>query len=415
MNSKNNIVAPMETSNQVKQWGLAGGLTAKVLWALAVILFAGIHLVPDEAQYWTWSQNLDWGYYSKPPGIAWQIALTTAVFGDSELGVRFGAVGMSVGLVLATYLLARTTGAAIWSSRLAAFCLAWSPMGLLGSVLSTTDGGFVLFWTLACIPLVHAQRQGEAPRWAVFGLLLAIGALFKWPIYLLWIPGALGLYFYPHWRTRALATGIGLSLLALLPSVIWNWTHDWATFRHVATQIMGGNTGHGHVPPPANPLDFFGAQLGLVFPVFYIALVLAIAYGIRNDERIRPLAWSVLALLAIYHGLSLLQKMQGNWAVFAYPPAFACMALWLEQGSPRRAQAMRWGIVASAVLMTGVVSIPRLQSDTALTIPYALNPFRQSMGWDRLTEALSAAGYSEGEHFLAAEKYQMTSLLSFYG
>jgi hypothetical protein len=46
---------------------------------------------PDEAQYWFWAKDLAWGYYSKPPLIAWLIALTTRLFGDSEFAVRLMA------------------------------------------------------------------------------------------------------------------------------------------------------------------------------------------------------------------------------------------------------------------------------------------------------------------------------------
>ena len=38
----------------------------------------------DEAQYWSWSQMLDWGYYTKPPMIAWIIYSTTSILGDAE-------------------------------------------------------------------------------------------------------------------------------------------------------------------------------------------------------------------------------------------------------------------------------------------------------------------------------------------
>ena len=32
-------------------------------------------LYPDEAQYWLWSRTLDFGYFSKPPMVAWTIRL----------------------------------------------------------------------------------------------------------------------------------------------------------------------------------------------------------------------------------------------------------------------------------------------------------------------------------------------------
>ena len=38
----------------------------------------------DEAQYWAWSLEPAFGYYSKPPLIAWMIALSTSVCGDER-------------------------------------------------------------------------------------------------------------------------------------------------------------------------------------------------------------------------------------------------------------------------------------------------------------------------------------------
>src|SRR5260221_685793 len=48
-------------------------------------------LYGDEAQYWTWAQSFDWGYFSKPPLIAWLIAWTSAMVGQNEFGVRVAA------------------------------------------------------------------------------------------------------------------------------------------------------------------------------------------------------------------------------------------------------------------------------------------------------------------------------------
>ena len=47
-----------------------------------------IELTVDEAQYWHWSQNLDFGYFTKPPFIAWTIGLSTKIFGNEEWAVR---------------------------------------------------------------------------------------------------------------------------------------------------------------------------------------------------------------------------------------------------------------------------------------------------------------------------------------
>jgi hypothetical protein len=51
---------------------------ARLLWL--AVQSAGLY--PDEAQYWFWAKHLAFGYYSKPPLVAWLIALTTALFGN---------------------------------------------------------------------------------------------------------------------------------------------------------------------------------------------------------------------------------------------------------------------------------------------------------------------------------------------
>ncbi len=61
-------------------------------WRALAIAASGLDLYVDEAQYWTWSQALAWGYFSKPPMIAAVIAATTSVCGDGELCVKSGAL-----------------------------------------------------------------------------------------------------------------------------------------------------------------------------------------------------------------------------------------------------------------------------------------------------------------------------------
>src|SRR5579863_7237453 len=82
--------------------GMPGAARAYAGWTLAAvavittlrIIWLGAQsagLYPDEAQYWFWAQHLAFGYYSKPPLVAWLIRLTTAAFGDSEFAIRLPA------------------------------------------------------------------------------------------------------------------------------------------------------------------------------------------------------------------------------------------------------------------------------------------------------------------------------------
>ena len=53
---------------------------ARLLW----LAMQSAGLYPDEAQYWFWAKRLAFGYYSKPPLVAWVVALTTKLAGDGE-------------------------------------------------------------------------------------------------------------------------------------------------------------------------------------------------------------------------------------------------------------------------------------------------------------------------------------------
>lgn len=106
--------------------------------------------------------------------------------------------------------------------------------------------------------------------------------------------------------------------------------------------------------------------------------------------------------------------MQPNWAAYLYPPGFILIA-WV--GCDRFIRGKIWlmlGAVLSVAIVTAALAIAYLQPSGA-PIPYKFNPFRQSVGWEHLGSALEIAGYQPDENFLFGDKYQTTSLLSFYG
>ena len=55
---------------------------------LLVLVFAETDLFFDEAQYWSWSRDLAFGCFSKPPLIGWVIRFATEVCGEAEWCVR---------------------------------------------------------------------------------------------------------------------------------------------------------------------------------------------------------------------------------------------------------------------------------------------------------------------------------------
>ena len=60
------------------------------LRSLAIIA-TPLEIGVDEAQYWLWSQQFDFGYFTKPPLTSWIIGLSHAVFGHHQWAVRIPA------------------------------------------------------------------------------------------------------------------------------------------------------------------------------------------------------------------------------------------------------------------------------------------------------------------------------------
>jgi hypothetical protein len=71
-------------------------LTLAVLLAVMALRLGVNALEPmpvhfDEAQYWAYGQELDWGYFSKPPLAAWLIRAVTGAGGDTLFVLRLAS------------------------------------------------------------------------------------------------------------------------------------------------------------------------------------------------------------------------------------------------------------------------------------------------------------------------------------
>src|SRR3989440_11180293 len=75
------------------------------------LVYAGvIELRTDEAYYWTWSKESVLSFLDHPPMIAWFIRFGTAIFGDTNLGVRFaGILAMAATQLLLADIVRRVT------------------------------------------------------------------------------------------------------------------------------------------------------------------------------------------------------------------------------------------------------------------------------------------------------------------
>ncbi|MFN4132278.1 MAG: glycosyltransferase family 39 protein, partial [Caldimicrobium sp.] len=187
----------------------------------------------DESYYWDWSRNLDWGYFSKPPMVAWLIYLSTSLFGTNELAVRFPALLCQTGSLILLYVLVfRYFGEVIARSFL--FTLAFVPIFLLYNFIMTIDPPLLFFWSLSFYGLVEFLKRPSL-FWSIFtGIALGAALLTKQTSIMFVLLSALYLFLFerPYLSQRKTYLIFLIAFLMYLPNLYWNFTHGLVLLKH---------------------------------------------------------------------------------------------------------------------------------------------------------------------------------------
>ncbi|NTV95500.1 MAG: glycosyltransferase family 39 protein [Thiobacillus sp.] len=333
-------------------------LLALAAWRVLAAAHLGMELYADEAQYWTWSLAPDWGYYSKPPMVAWAIWLGTHLFGDGELGVRALSVLVYPLTAWLLFLFVRRLFRADPRAEAMAFwtgvVYATLPFVSLGAWLITTDAFLILFWTLSLYLLGFALDSGRWRDWLLLGLAIGLGLMSKYSMVFFGLGLAAYLAIAPERRRLFLDPrpygAAAVALLMLLPNVLWNAGHQFVSYAHTA-EISQLDRALFH---PAALLEFVVGQFAVFGPLTFAGL-LVIAARPKTwlaDDRLRLLAAFTLAPLAAFLGLALLSRAFANWAAFAYAAGTALVCVtWFMQGK------RRWLIAAVALHLAAAAAI----------------------------------------------------------
>ncbi|HEY1630374.1 MAG TPA: glycosyltransferase family 39 protein [Rhizomicrobium sp.] len=368
---------------------VAALIAAITLIRVIVLLVSPLQLYPDEAQYWWWAQHPDWGYFSKPPMIAWIVWLTTAIFGQSEWAIRLAAPLLHGATALLIHGIARRlyderTG--FWS----ALAYATLPGISYSSGLISTDVPLLFFWAAALYAFVRAMAE-PGWRWAIIcGLALGLGFETKYAMAYFFLGAGIAAFVSPEARRLVLsgrgAVILALALLLLLPNILWNAAHGFPTVTHT-----GHNADWNHARySPGSVLAFLGGQFGVFGPVMMAGLLLALAKLVipgersasRDDNPELVLAGFSLPVLLLITVQSFISEANANWAAVAYvaatPLAVSALlelwrgrALWVSLAFDGLAMAMLWIIAVSPAFADRIGQG---------------NAFKRQEGWRELAE-----------------------------
>ncbi len=271
--SGNSIVAAAARTeaNPRRAWrlGFCAIAATVVLLVSQALVARRLELTFDEAYYTLWSRSLSFGYLDHPPMVALLVRASTALFGDSEIGVRalsllvVGAMPVLIALI-AWRLFGSTEKAA-----LAALMWIAMPLVLMGGVFVTPDAPLVAFWTLGLAALVELWRTGQARWFIALGLALGLALQSKFTAIFFVAGVGFALAAAPSLRrwlaSPALIGCLAVALAIFAPFVAWNAAHGWATF---AKQF--GRTAPGGFSP-FYLAEFLISQVGLINPLVFAA------------------------------------------------------------------------------------------------------------------------------------------------
>lgn len=352
-------------------------------WRLFAWALADIDLMADEAYYWTWSLSPDWGYYSKPPMIAWLIRAATALFGDSELALKAGSVLL---YPLTTALIWRT-GRDLFGGRVgywAAVLFISMPGVAMSSVIISTDVALLCFWALALWAYFRAMR-GEGGYWLLAGSALGLGLLSKYTMALFAVAVALHWLSEPELRCNFRRgwpyAASALALLLFLPNLLWNAQSGFPTWTHTG-ELIADRDEHFRV---GEVLGFLGSQFG-VFGLLSFGLLLPALWPCDDEPCVvRSLRWFAALPLAVVVTQAFVNHAYANWAAPAYVAAPLLLATRVRHES-----LLRWAAVVNLLLGAALLHY----QDVAR--PFGYEPTRQTdlyfraRGWQTLGE--EAAG-----------------------
>ncbi|MEL7029493.1 MAG: glycosyltransferase family 39 protein, partial [Pseudomonadota bacterium] len=247
---------------------------------IAALALNQLNLGADEAQYWFWSLTPDFGYFSKPPMIAWLIGATTGLFGSEEWAIRLTSPLLHAGAAWALYVLGRE----LYGPRTGF----WAALGYMtlpavsfSSGLITTDAPLLFFWCLSLTVFHRLLNEPDGREGMLLGALIGMGLLSKYAM-IYFVIGMVAATLFRADARRVLygKTGLAIAATAVLiisPNLLWNVTHDFSTVSHTAANANWGAS----LFNADKLVKFLTDQFAVLGPLFFAAFLLMCAALLR--------------------------------------------------------------------------------------------------------------------------------------
>jgi len=375
--------------------------------ALAISNF-GFHR--DELLHLALGDHLDWGYKEVPPFIAIVAKLTATLFGNSVFAARIFTTLCSGLIIWLTGKITVELGGKKFAIALACLCIIFSPAFIASGYLFQPVVFDQLWWVLTVWLLLRYINTNAVKYLYFIGMAIGFGVLTKYTI--LFFAGALilGLVISKQrrllWNKRLLGA-IAVALVIILPNIIWQFTHHWPVFNHMAT-LQKEQLDY------VKPVDFIVQQIMTNGVALFVWLVgfffLIFSFKLRKYQSL------AFAFVLIF--IFLLQMNGKNYYLFgAYPMLFAAggygFERWIKSSNVLRGVTLALFTLPNLLVFPTVLPILPLKQ-TLVFFDYinththfiksitlwedhkhhaTTQDYGDMFGWDELTQKVAKAYY----------------------
>ncbi len=279
------------------------------------IYSTNFNLFGDEAQYWIWSKNLEFGYFSKPPFLSWFIRLHTGIFGEGFLSLKILPSFVYLLTSVTIYDICKSIGLNKNSSLSCSLLFLFIPAVSVSSFIISTDLFLLLFWTLSLNILLKIRKKPNISNFVLLGIMLGLAFLSKYAAIYFII--CFLIYFFIDNKIRVIIIENYFKTLVcfvcvfliILPNIIWNFNNGWVTIQHTSDNANFENLDISLF----RGLLFLVTQILMVSPFLFFANI-AIFSKIKIDENQKMLLVFSVPIFLIVFIEAVIVRANANWA-----------------------------------------------------------------------------------------------------
>ena len=317
------------------------------LYLLTALFFLNLvqsyftELIFDEAYYWYYAQQLDWGYFDHPPMVALLIKMG-AIFFDGELGVRFMSCLLSVGTFLVLWLLIDNPKKDKYVPHFFVLVFSMTLLNVYG-FFTLPDTPLLFFTALFLLVYKNYIKSPNLGMATVMGIVMAALMYSKYHAVLVIVFILLSnikLIFDKYaWLS------VFVALLCYTPHFLWLYQNDFVSIKY-------------HLSERPNrayefedfTLGFFVnlvAIFGLLFPWMYKSLFKTKA----TDKFVKALLYLSYGVILFFFISSFNRRVQTQWIIVISIPMVIIAFNYLLEHPGFRKWVLRMGIVSTIIIL----------------------------------------------------------------